>query len=384
MFFRSTPLTPAATDERPGWLHWLAAFVPMPVSASRLERAKSIFGVLVGIVLTEWISRHLLAGFNPWFIAPMGACAVLLFAMPSSPLAQPWSIIGGNILAALIGAACARWIPDPGVAAAVAVALSLALMFQLHCVHPPAGAIAAACVFGGPEIAKLGFGFAVVPVAVNAMLLLLLALVLNNLMGRRYPHRHTAQPAGHGTSDPPPARRGGITRADLDAVLAERGEFIDIEADDLEEILVQAGQRAYHRRFGELRCADIMSRDVVAIRADQRLKDAWNLMQRHHLSALPVISSRDRRLVGLVSIPDLFLGDPAKGKRRADGIIRDVMLTTVPVADAMQPAIELAEAMTNGGWHLMPVVDERRQLVGLVTQSDLLGGLLARGTECQP
>ncbi|MBY4895500.1 HPP family protein [Cupriavidus sp. AU9028] len=354
----------------------------MPVAANRLERAKSVLGVLLGIACTEWISRHLLAGFNPWFIAPMGACAVLLFAMPSSPLAQPWSIIGGNILAALIGVACAHWIPFPGLAAAIAVALSLALMFQLHCVHPPAGAIAVAGVFGGPEIAKLGFGFAVVPVAINAMLLLLLALALNNLMGRRYPHRPIAPP-GHGTSDPPPARRGGITRADLDAVLAERGEFIDIEPDDLEEILVQAGQRAWHRRFGELRCADIMSRDVVSIRADQRLNDAWRLMQRHRLSALPVISSRDRRLVGLVSTTDLFLGDPAKGKRRADGIIRDVMLSTVPVAGIDQPAIELAEAMTNGGWHLMPVVDERRQLVGLVTQSDLLGGLLARGTECR-
>jgi CBS domain-containing membrane protein len=55
-----------------------------------------------------------LQGFNPWFVAPMGASAVLLFAVPASPLAQPWSIIGGNLVAATVGVACARWIPEPG------------------------------------------------------------------------------------------------------------------------------------------------------------------------------------------------------------------------------------------------------------------------------
>jgi CBS-domain-containing membrane protein len=58
----------------------------------------------------------------------------------------------------------------------------------------------------------------------------------------------------------------GFTRADLDAVLAARGEFLDIEEDDLEAILVAAELRAYSRRFGDVRCSDIMSRDVVAVR----------------------------------------------------------------------------------------------------------------------
>jgi CBS domain-containing membrane protein len=111
----------------------------MPIAASRRERIKSCIGALIGLFLTEWICRHFLQGFNPWFVAPMGASAVLLFAVPASPLAQPWSIIGGNLVAATVGVACARWIPEPGLAAGVAVAVAIALMFQLAaCTRPAA------------------------------------------------------------------------------------------------------------------------------------------------------------------------------------------------------------------------------------------------------
>lgn len=378
MSSRTSPLLALAGEVRLRWRGWLAAFVPMPVAASSRERLKSCLGAVFALACTEWISRHMLGGHNPWFIAPMGASAVLLFAVPSSPLAQPWSVIGGNLLAALVGVTCARWIPDPGMAAAVAVAVAIGLMCHLHCVHPPAGAVAITAVFGGPAVAKLGYAFVLFPVALNSMLMLLIALSFNNLTGRRYPHRPPPPVPGHGTSDPPPGQRVGFTRADLDEVLAARGEFLDVDRDDLEEILVAAELRAFGRRFGDVRCGDIMSRDVVAVHADQRISEAWTLLTRHRLQALPVVSPRQRRLVGLVALPDLFVGDPAKGQRRPDGLVRDAMLTELPTARPDQPIVELAGAMSDGGWHLMPVVDEQRRLLGLVTQSDLLAALLKR------
>ena len=76
----------------------------------------------------------------PLLVAPMGASAVLLFAVPASPLAQPWSIIGGNLVSATVGVACASWIADPVGAGALAVALAICAMFALRCVHPPSGA----------------------------------------------------------------------------------------------------------------------------------------------------------------------------------------------------------------------------------------------------
>lgn len=356
--------------------NWLDGFVPMPVQANRLERVKSVVGALLALACTELVSRTLLGGSNPWFIAPMGASAVLLFAVPSSPLAQPWSVVGGNVIAAIVGVTCARFIPDPGLAAASAVAISIGLMFQLHCVHPPAGAVAITAVFGGPAVLKLGYAFIAFPVALNSMLMLLIALAFNNAVGRRYPHRPTAQASPHGTTDPLPGERIGVSRADLEAVLAARGEMLDIAQDNLEEIIAAAERRAYQRRFGEVRCADIMSRDVVAIEADQRLSEAWSLMTRHRLQTLPVISKRARRLVGIVTLADLFLAGAAMSGRSRGGSVRDVMFTEVQTATPGQPMIELAAAMSDGGLHQMPVVDEEQVLVGMVTQSDLVAALM--------
>ncbi|MDF3832624.1 HPP family protein, partial [Cupriavidus basilensis] len=297
------PSLPEFTPERAR--AWLRAFVPTPITAGRRERFKSCLGALLGLLITELISRHLLGGFNPWFVAPMGASAVLLFAVPASPLAQPWSIIGGNLVAALIGVACARWIPAPGLAASAAVALAIAAMFQLRCVHPPSGAVAITAVFGGPAVSQLGFGFVVFPVALNSMLLLLVALLFNNLMRRRYPHRPVEHTNPHRTADPLPSERVGFNRADLDEVLKARGEFLDIEEDDLEEILVAAQLRAYRRRFGDVRCADIMSRDVVTVQPGQSGSEARALLVRHGVQSLPVVDGQ-RRLLGMLSLPDLL------------------------------------------------------------------------------
>ena len=84
---------------------WLLSFSPTPVTLGWPERFRSCLGALLGISFTAGV-MHVLLGDHaliPLLVAPMGAPAVLLFAVPASPLAQPWSIIGGNIVSALIG-----------------------------------------------------------------------------------------------------------------------------------------------------------------------------------------------------------------------------------------------------------------------------------------
>ncbi len=369
-------MPPAIESSRPvaNARAWLRTFVPMPIAANRHERLKSCAGALIGLFLTEWISRRFLQGFNPWFVAPMGASAVLLFGVPASPLAQPWSIIGGNLVAATVGVACARWIPDTGLAAGAAVAITIALMFQLRCVHPPSGAVAVTAVFGGPAVHAMGFGFVVMPVAINSMLLLLTALAFNNVARRRYPHRPPETAAQHHTRDAPPSKRVGFTRADLDAVLAARGEFLDIEEDDLEAILVAAELRAYSRRFGDVRCVDIMSRDVVSVRPGQLSADAAALLARHHIKALPVVD-RQRRLLGIITQSDFFRAHRVNS-RRVNGAVRDLMTRAVITAHTDQPIVDLAQAFSDGGRHHVPVLDAHRRVVGIVTQSDLVAALL--------
>lgn len=219
------------------WRH----FLPHPLSTSYGERLRGGIGAFLGILLTGSICTAWLGSTNglPLLIAPMGASAVLLFGVPASPLAQPWSIIGGNLVAALIGVTAAHWIASPVIAAAVAVGLSFAAMSLLRCVHPPSGAVALTAVLGNSHVAALGYGFVMVPVGLNSLLLAVTAIAYNNATGRSYPH-HAHVPA----HPHPPIAQLSLDPAELDEVLADYGEAVDISRDDLEALFQELLGRA--------------------------------------------------------------------------------------------------------------------------------------------
>lgn len=358
---------------------WLGAFAPAPVGVNTREKLYGAVGALVGLFCTEWVGHHALGSANPWFIAPMGASAVLLFAAPASPLAQPWSIMAGNFVSALIGVFCAQSIADPGVAAATAAALAIATMFWLRCLHPPSGAVALTAVLGGPQVATLGYGFALWPVALNSAILLSIAVVFNGLLKRNYPRRHAEPATNHQTRDPAPSARLGFSRADLDQALAQRGELLDISKEDLEEIVLAAELRASRRRFGDVRCADIMSRDVVSVQQQDPLDYAVRLFDKHRLQWLPVLDSAGH-YAGMLAQGDVLArkSRPAQvaaaGGAPADLLVADCMRSEVPFAHPDLPAIELARPMSDS-LHCVPVLGDDRVLVGLVTQSDLVAAL---------
>ncbi|MGB9098014.1 HPP family protein [Erwinia sp.] len=230
---------------------WARTFWPQAALPARKERFAAAIGAAIALTGTNYLSHLMLGEANPWFIAPMGASAVLLFGVPASPLAQPWSIIGGNLIASFIGVACAQWIGHTDLAGGIAVGLTISLMFSLRCLHPPSGAVALTAVFGGPAISHLGFGFVLYPVLINSLFLTAVALVFNNALRRRYPHAAPVKTTTD-TTQVMPAQRVGVSREDLHAVLAERGDYLDIYEDDLQEILSQAQQRAHRRQSGDL------------------------------------------------------------------------------------------------------------------------------------
>ncbi len=200
----------------------------------------------------------------PALVAPMGVSSVLLFAVPASPLAQPWSIIGGNTLSALAGIACAMLIPDPTYAGAFAVAAAIGVMSLTRCLHPPGGAAALTAVLGGPAIAAAGWSFALVPIALNSVILVAIGWAFNNATRHSYPHRvKTVSRNTHGTADPAPQDRVGYTTADIDSVLARYDELLDVSRDDLDALFRQVEAQAHRRLHGEIRCEKIMSRDII-------------------------------------------------------------------------------------------------------------------------
>jgi CBS domain-containing membrane protein len=212
-----------------------------PIAPREIVRAS--IGACLGILLTALVCTFWLgtSGAAPLLIAPIGASAVLLFAIPASPLAQPHAIIGGNLLSALVGVTCAHFVPLPILAAALAVAGAVAAMAICRCVHPPSGAVALTAVIGGPHIVGSGYGFVLVPVLLNSVLLVLAALAYNNATRRTYPHR------AHTPPHPPAPFPVKLAKADFEAVLAGYGETLAIGADDLEALYDDLIDRAAQR-----------------------------------------------------------------------------------------------------------------------------------------
>lgn len=365
-------------------LIWLRGFVPAPLTVSQREIWLGCLGAGIGLFATEWLSHRMLGAANPWFIAPMGASALLLFAVPASPLAQPWSVLGGNLVAALVGITCTQWLGPSELTAGIAGALAIAAMFSLRCLHPPGGAVALTAVLGGPAVHQLGYGFALAPVAINSGLLILLALIFNNLMQRRYPHHPVPQPHPHRTADPLPSARLGFSKEDLHAALASQRELLDINQEDLEQILTRAQVQASRRKWGDVQCSHIMSRDVVAIGRRDSVDEAWARLALHKVKALPVVET-DGTLAGIVSLHDFFIGHSAPDPRRMPVMstaryVEDIMTRKVRAARPEQLMVDLVGLFSDGGLHHMPVVDDQNRVVGMITQSDVVAALFKTGT----
>lgn len=222
---------------------WLKRFIPSPWAMGYKEQFRASLGVFLGLGVTALFSTLAVGGVQtaPLLIAPMGASAVLLFALPASPLAQPWSVIGGHVVAALVGVTTLHFVSTPLLAAPLAVAIALGLMTILRCVHPPSGAIALIAVLGGPKITELGYHFALVPVLLNSVLLTASALVFNTITGKSYPHRPHPQPQ-------PVTASLSLTHTDIDAVLSEYGEALDISREDIDSLYQSLVARAQSRQ----------------------------------------------------------------------------------------------------------------------------------------
>ncbi|MFM0362762.1 HPP family protein [Paraburkholderia sediminicola] len=369
-------------------IRWLSSFAPHSIAVRWPERLRSCLGALLGIAFTGGTMHVLLgpAANIPFLVAPMGASAVLLFAVPASPLAQPWSIIGGNIVSATVGVACASWIADPVGAAALAVSLAICAMFALRCVHPPSGAVALTAVLGGPAVHALGYRFVAEPIAIQSVMLLCAAIVYHAATGHRYPH--VAQSSGKGAAASAAAANEGFTRADLEAVLNRRGELLDIDTDDLESLLRDVQLQAYARTFNELTCADIMSRSLVAVSANTRASAAWSLLKQRHIKALPVTDER-QHVIGIVTRADLvdkrafskgtgLSSSMQRWFRRSitpAPLVGALMNVDVHTVDATTPIVELVPVFANYGHHHIPVLDSNQRLAGMITQADLIAGL---------
>ena len=185
-------------------------------------------GAGLAILITGLLSRSLLAGSPalPWLMASMGASAVLVFVLPASPLAQPWPVMGGHLIAASTGMIMHALVPLPWLAGALAVGGAVAAMSVARCLHPPAGGTALLTALPAPAVVAAGPAFLLTPLLLNVVILLAAGFTWNRLTGHTYPHRPAPIPV-------PQNWVGHIEDQDVDAVLADWDELLDISRDDL-------------------------------------------------------------------------------------------------------------------------------------------------------
>ena len=192
----------------------------------------------------SWLLLGSHAGALPLLVAPLGASAVLVFAVPASPLAQPWSVIGGDLISAAIGLGIGHLLGAPVLSASFAVGLAIAAMSLLRCLHPPGGACALLCALGaaGHDPWGLAHWFCI---AVNVWSLVAAGWLINNLTGHPWPHRVPLPTSSVATM--------GVREA-LERVLADWNEVIDADIDDLtalfEAVERQIGRQPHERQTG--------------------------------------------------------------------------------------------------------------------------------------
>lgn len=161
-----------------------------PPGVGLAEIIWSWLGAATGIGICGYLSiKYFEPADSTLLIGSFGASAVLVYGAITSPLAQPRNLVGGHIISGLVGVACYQLFGQViWLAAALGVAFAIAAMLATKTVHPPGGATALIAVIGGEKIHNLGFMYAFMPAGLGALILLIVALVVNNLSkNRRYP-----------------------------------------------------------------------------------------------------------------------------------------------------------------------------------------------------
>ena len=159
-----------------------------PPWVSLKEVLVSWVGAFLGIFVVGFLGHlvHLDQQDILFLIGSFGASAVLLYGTPGVPLAQPRNLMGGHILSALTGVLLYGWIAEPlYLSGALSVATAIAVMHLTKTTHPPGGATALIAVIGCERVHQLGFLYVLSPVALRALIMLVVALIVNNLTSFR-------------------------------------------------------------------------------------------------------------------------------------------------------------------------------------------------------
>lgn len=365
---------------------------PVSTRPSSRELLRAILGAALGMAivgLLAWADRFAHTGLL-FLFAPLGATAVLVFAVPSSPLAQPWNCVVGNTVSALWTLTLLQLAPSMPLplCAALAVGGAIAIMLACHALHPPGGAVALLTVLSASSLLPLGW-WLLVPMAVMTACLVLAGVLFHRATGRAYLHRPHAAPA---VAAQPQAGKLALSQGDLQALLTRFDQSYNLTTDDLGDLLAAAEEEAIKRRFAAISCGQVMSSQLLTVSPQTSLEIVADLFHRHLVKSLPVVDDKGQ-LIGRVLRADLFdwlwqghrdqqqkslwqrLRRPAR-QNAPQAVAQDMMREPELCVQESTPVGDLLHELAS---HTVQFIAVQRGdlLVGVITRSDVIRTLLS-------
>jgi CBS domain-containing membrane protein len=378
--------------------HRFRALGPSVAHASPAEAFRAGLGALAGLLVAGLfvLSPAIDLRMGMYLVPVFGSVSFLLFAVPNSPLAQPWPVVVGNTIGALIGVVAIMTVDDPVLRVGLAVGFTVTATILCRAVHPPAGAVAMTAALNPDVINHLGFLFALAPIATGNLILILTAAAYARLTGRRYPFRQFDEPNRHGTADPAPAQRLGLSEKELTDILSRYRQSFNLGTEDLARLIGAAELQAATHQTGPLTASDIMSRNLVTVAPDTPLVEVADLFRQHRFTSIPVVKD-DSVFLGVIfqihlisrareDALRLSRGFAAALKRLLDHDVErtiraeEIMGVAVPRAASDTPIGTLLPLLAEGDVDAVPILD-RGRIVGIVTRTDLIAGLARRNVQ---
>ncbi len=349
-----------------------------PAQMREILRAMAGAAAGIGVCALFALVCPEIAGLPMRLLAPLGASAVLIYAVPNSPLAQPWSAICGNVVSAVAAVAVLQTVPVPWTPA-LAVAAAIFAMMIARALHPPGGAIALLAALDPVPVLDAGFAFAVVPVGLLTAALALTGVLFNRVTGRKYPFRQSVE-----TPVQPQAIRLGLSNDELEELLERFHQSTNIGAADLGRLLAAAEEEAAQYRFDGVTCGSIMTQNLITVMPDVPVAQIARVFRRHSVKSLPVVDANEN-FVGLILQSDLIdslvRGGGLMFRPRRQGKLRAKHMMQQPVGSVPHdlPVGILLNRLSQHGVQTVPVTKDGR-LAGILTRTDIIG-LLLRGAQ---
>ena len=374
--------------------HFFAKIIPTdPVNVPLKNKIFSVFACAFAIFCIATISHAAQLGpAYPIILASIGASIVILLIIPSSPLAQPWPLIGGQLMSAFIGVFCANNINDIALAASCTVSLSVLSMLVFRCLHPPATATSLTPLVAGAALTPIGYGFVLMPVAINVAIILVIAIIINRyILHLPYPQAFSSPKSVH-QKKLKPLDISAFTEAELNEALAEQDTFYDISPSNIMQLLNLIQHNHVQNQLNPTLCSDIMDPAPITVEFGTEIEDAWRIMHRHRCKALIVVN-KAQHCLGIVTWSDFFkyvnIDEPQPIAKQLLHFLRrtpdvtahkpesigQIMSSPVTVMHAEQPIVSLIPTMSLPGFRQLPIVNDAKKVVGMITQAQLINAL---------